>query len=109
MHATAITAGRARHAYACITHACLPQNGNVLTLCSPVTAIAMLEGFVKLEKGDVVVQNGGTSAVAQVRSWQAGAVACCLEQSCALVKEQASLQILLLGQVLKCEGCCFCC
>jgi len=35
-------------------------------LRSPTTALAMLERFVDLSPGDVVVQNGATSAVGQV-------------------------------------------
>ncbi|KAJ9506583.1 hypothetical protein QJQ45_018520 [Haematococcus lacustris] len=37
------------------------------TLCiNPPTALAMLETFVELKEGDVIVQNGGTSAVGQL-------------------------------------------
>jgi NADPH:quinone reductase-like Zn-dependent oxidoreductase len=35
-------------------------------LCSPATALLMLESIVDLQPGDVVVQNGATSAVGQV-------------------------------------------
>jgi hypothetical protein len=35
-------------------------------LCSPATALLMLESVVDLQPGDVVVQNGATSAVGQV-------------------------------------------
>ena len=34
--------------------------------CSPPSAMRMLEEFVQLTKGDVVLQNGANSAVGQV-------------------------------------------
>lgn len=36
------------------------------TVCSPVTALRLLEDIVELQEGDVVVQNGANSAVGQV-------------------------------------------
>lgn len=33
----------------------------------PPSALGMLEGFVKLQPGDTVVQNGANSAVGQVQ------------------------------------------
>ncbi len=38
----------------------------LLLCCSPPTALAMLETFVKLKPGDIVVQNGANSSVGQV-------------------------------------------
>ncbi len=49
---------------AAVHHACLAV-GRVRR--SPPSALGMLEQFVELHPGDVVVQNGGTSAVGQVR------------------------------------------
>jgi NADPH-dependent curcumin reductase CurA len=40
--------------------------------CSPPTALLMLEAIVQLQPGDVVVQNGATSAVGQVGCGAAG-------------------------------------
>lgn len=51
--------------------------------CSPPTALRLLEEFVRLEKGDTIVQNGANSNVGKVsggegvgscrqREWEAG-------------------------------------
>ena len=37
-----------------------------LTVSSPPTALCLLERFVDLQEGDVVVQNGANSSVGQV-------------------------------------------
>ena len=38
--------------------------------CSPPSALRMLDEFVDLSEGDVVVQNGANSAVGQVPIYQ---------------------------------------
>ncbi len=43
------------------------ENVKDCPVCSPPTALRMLEEFVDLKEGDVIVQNGANSAVGQVR------------------------------------------
>ncbi|KIZ02769.1 trans-2-enoyl-CoA reductase [Monoraphidium neglectum] len=44
----------------------LPDDAAATLCINPPTAVCMLEHFVELKAGDVVVQNGATSAVGQV-------------------------------------------
>ena len=46
-----------------VTQSCVQA---MYSACSPPTAMRMLEEFVELKAGDVVVQNGANSAVGQV-------------------------------------------
>ena len=41
----------------------------MLVSCSPPTALHLLEDFVDLQEGDVVIQNGANSIVGQVSSF----------------------------------------